>query len=395
MFCFIHLCKAKRALAAALAVGLLITLAGCGKEQQSGGQATLVKTMQVINRDTPIVYDYTGFVKAHQEMELRAQVTGQITGKFFKGGDTVTAGQVLYSIDQRTYLADVLNAQAALANARAAQANASVNAERYIKLYEQGAVSKQTMDDAVMQMDQSIASVEAQEALLEIARINMSETNVTAPFSGRIDTTALEVGNYVTAGSTVLATISDTDPVFIEISIAEPEYLELSKANSVGNGASLDNLTATLSDGSTYELKGRIAEVNRGINDTTGTLTVKALFDNPNRRLLPGMFAHVQVTAGVKENAILVPQRAIVEMMYKKFVYIVGDGNKAIMKEIVIGPAVGRLFLVESGLTGNESVVTEGTGKITNGALLNPQSMTEADLNTSETIGNNATGLQK
>ncbi len=395
MFSFIRSCKAKRALAAALAVGLLITLAGCGKEQQSGGQATLVKTMQVIKRDTPIVYDYTGFVKAQQEMELRAQVTGQITGKFFKGGDTVTAGQVLYSIDQRTYLADVLNAQAALANARAAQANASVNAERYIKLYEQGAVSKQTMDDAVMQRDQSIASVEAQEALLEIARINMSETNVTAPFNGRIDTTALEVGNYVTAGSTVLATISDTDPVFIEISIAEPEYLELSKANSGGNGASLDNLTAVLSDGSTYELKGRVAEVNRGISDNTGTLTVKALFDNPNRRLLPGMFAHVQATAGVKENAMLVPQRAIVEMMYKKFVYIVGDDNKAVMKEIVLGPAVGRLFLVESGLTGNETIVTEGTGKITNGSLLNPETMTEADLNTSETIGSNAAGSQK
>ncbi len=395
MFSFIRSCKAKRALAAALAVGLLVTMAGCSKEQQSGGQATLVKTMQVIKRDTPIVYDYTGFVKAQQEMELRAQVTGQITGKFFKGGDTVTAGQVLYSIDQRTYLADVLNAQAALANARAAQANASVNAERYIKLYEQGAVSKQTMDDAVMQRDQSIASVEAQEALLEIARINMSETNVTAPFNGRIDTTALEVGNYVTAGSTVMATISDTDPVFIEISIAEPEYLELSKANSSGNGASLDNLTAVLSDGSTYELKGRVAEVNRGINDTTGTLTVKALFDNPNRRLLPGMFAHVQATAGVKENAMLVPQRAIVEMMYKKFVYIVGDDNKAVMKEIVLGPAVGRLFLVESGLAGNETVVTEGTGKITNGSLLNPETMTEADLNTSETIGSNATGSQK
>ncbi len=395
MFSFIRSCKAKRALAAALAVGLLVTMAGCSKEQQSGGQATLVKTMQVIKRDTPIVYDYTGFVKAHQEMELRAQVTGQITGKFFKGGDNVTAGQVLYSIDQRTYLADVLNAQAALANARAAQANASVNAERYIKLYEQGAVSKQTMDDAVMQRDQSLASVEAQEALLEIARINMSETNVTAPFNGRIDTTALEVGNYVTSGSTVMATISDTDPVFIEISIAEPEYLELSKANSGSNGASLENLTAVLSDGSTYELKGRVAEVNRGISDNTGTLTVKALFDNPNRRLLPGMFAHVQATAGVKENAMLVPQRAIVEMMYKKFVYIVGDDNKAVMKEIVLGPAVGRLFLVESGLTGNETVVTEGTGKITNGSLLNPETMTEADLNTSETIGSNAAGSQK
>lgn len=391
MFSFIRSCKAKKALAAALAASMLMVVAGCGKgQQQAANQATLVKSMQVIKRDTPIVYDYTGFVKAQQEMELKAQVNGQITGKFFNGGDTVTAGQTLYSIDQRTYQADLLNAQAGLANARASLANAAINADRYAKLYEQNAVSKQTLDDAIMQRDQARAAVDAQAALVEVARVNMNETSVTAPFTGRIDTSALEVGNYVTAGQTTLATISNTDPVFIEFSIAEPEYLSLSAARTENGGAALDNLTAVLSDGSTYDLTGRVAEVNRGINDSTGTLTIKALFDNPSRRLLPGMFAHVKATAGVMENALLVPQRAIVEMMYKKFVYIIGDDNKVVMKEVVTGPTVGRLIVITSGLTGSENIVVEGTGKIRSGAEVKAQPMTEAELDTSEQPANAA-----
>lgn len=270
------------------------------KQQQGGNQATLVKTMKVIKRDTPLVYDYTGFVQAQQEMELKAQVSGQITAKYFKGGDNVSAGQILYAIDQRTYQANVLNAQAGLANARAALANAALNAERYSTLYAQNAISKQVLDNAIMQRDQAQASVNAQEAILENAQINMTDTSVSAPFSGRIDTTALEVGNYVTAGQTTLAKISNTDPVFVQFSIAEPEYLKLSGSHDNSGAASLDNLTVVLSDGSTYDLKGTVAEVNRGINDNTGTMTVKALFRNPAHRLLPGMFAHVQATAGTK-----------------------------------------------------------------------------------------------
>ncbi len=396
MYSFIRSCKAKKALAAALAALLVTAVAGCGKNQDNAAQkATLVKAMQVIKRPTPIVYDYTGFVKAKQEMDLKAQVTGQITGKFFNGGDTVTAGQTLYTIDQRTYQANLLNAQAALANARANLANASLNAERYTKLYEQSAVSKQTMDDAVTARDQAAASVEAQAALLEIARIDMSETHVTAPFDGRIDTTALEVGNYVTAGSTTLATISDTDPVFIEFSVAEPEYMQLARSSSTSGGASLDNLTAVLSDGSTYDLMGRVAEVNRGVSDSTGTVTIKALFGNPERRLLPGMFAHVQATAGIREDALLIPQRSIVEVMYKKFVYIVGDDNKVTMKEVVLGQPVGRLFMVEGGLTGEERLVVEGTGKMRNGVLVNAQPMTEEELDTSLENADGSANAQK
>lgn len=385
MISFIRSSRAKKAGAAVLAATFIMAAAGCAKQgQQQAPQATLVKTMQVIKRDTPLVYDYTGFVQAQQEMDLKAQVSGQITGKFFKGGDTVVAGQKLYTVDARTYHANVLNAQAGVANARAALAVASLDAERYTKLYEQNAISKQALDNVIMQRDQAMAAVNAQEALLENAQINMTDTTVRAPFTGRIDTNAVEVGNYVVAGQTSLVKISNTDPVYVQFTMAEPEYLKLSAAQDGNGGAALDNLTAVLSDGSTYDLKGKIAEVNRGINDNTGTLTIKALFSNPARRLLPGMFAHVQATAGIKKDALLIPKRAVTEMLYKKFVYVVGNDNKVAMKEITLGPSVGRLFMVESGLNGDEVLVVEGTSKVRQGAEVKAQPMTEADLDTTE-----------
>ena len=384
MFSFIRSRHAKKALAAAMAATFILSVAGCAKkEQQAGPQATLVRTMKVITRTTPIVYDYTGFVEATQEMNLAPQVTGQIVGKYFKGGDTVQAGQVLYEIDPRTYKANLLSAEGNLASARAALANAEMDAERYTKLYEQNAVSKQMLDNAVTARDQARASVKALEGLLLNAQINMEETKVTAPFTGRTDTSSLEVGNYVAAGQSVLTKISNTDPVFVKFSIAEPEYLTLAAASD-GNGAALDNLSAVLANGETYGLKGKVAEVNRGISDNTGTLTIKATFQNPKKELLPGMFAHIQATGGVRENALLIPQRSVTELMYKNFVYVVGNDNKVTMKEIKLGQKVGRLIMVNGGLTGEETLVVEGVGKMRQGALVTPQPMTEADLNTVE-----------
>ena len=382
MFSFIRSRHAKKALAAAMAATMMLTVAGCAKkEQQAGPQATLVKTMKVITRTTPIVYDYTGFVEATQEMNLAPQVTGQIIAKNFKGGDTVQAGQVLYEIDPRTYRANLLSAEGNLASARANLANAEMNAERYTKLYEQNAVSKQMLDNAVTARDQALASVTALEGLLLNAQINTEETKVTAPFTGRTDTASVEVGNYVEAGKTTLTKISNTDPVFVKFSISEPEYLTLA-ATTTGGGASLDNLTAVLANGEIYDMKGQVTEVNRGISDNTGTLTIKATFQNPNKKLLPGMFAHIQATGGVRENALLIPQRSVAELMYKKFVYIVGNDNKVVMKEIKLGQSVGRLVMVNGGLTGEETLVVEGVGKMRQGALVNPQAITEADLNT-------------
>lgn len=371
MFSMIHSRQAKKAIAAAAVVGLLLAVAGCGggqKQQPQGAQATLVKSMQVVKRDTPMVYEYSGFIQANQEMELKAQVNGQITGKFFKGGDTVQRGQVLYTIDSRTY-------QAALLNAQATYNNAAADAERYSTLYKQNAISKQTLDNALTFRDQA-------KAALINAEVNMSETKVTAPFTGRIDTNAMEVGNYVVAGQTPLAKMSDTNPVYATFSVAEPEYLKLS-GSAMGSQA-LNNLKLILSDGSTYGYTGKVSEVNRGISNNTGTVTVKAVFENPARRLLPGMFAHVRAEGEVRKDAILVPQRSIVEMLYKKFVFVIGADKKVKMTEITTGQTVGRYFMVESGLKGDEVIVVEGTGKIRNDAVVKDQPITEKDLDTSD-----------
>lgn len=384
MLSFLSKGRKKKALAVALAALTVMALAGCG-EQQQAPQATLVKTMEVIKRDTPIVYDYTGFVQAQQEVELKAQVSGQITGKYFTGGETITAGQTLFTVDQRTYQANVLNAQAGLASAQATLIRTSRDLDRYRKLYEQSAVSKQELDNRVAEADQAQAAVDAQQALLANANIDLGETNVVAPFAGRIDINDLSVGNYVTAGQTVLATVSNTDPVFVEFSLAESEYLKLVSAHTDTGAASLDNLTIVLSDGSTYGEMGRIDQVNRSITQGTGTLTLKATFPNPARMLLPGMFAHLQANSGTVQGAKLIPQRAVTELMYKKFVYVLGDDNKVSMREVVLGPRIGRLWLVESGLEGNETVVVEGINKIKQGSEVKPEPMTEEELNTAVT----------
>ena len=372
MMSFIRSRRAKAVLAASAVVAMLFAVSGCGQKKpaQQGAQATLVKSMKVIKRDTPLVYEYTGFIEANREMELRAQVTGQITGKFFKGGDRVSAGQVLYTIDSRTYEANLINAKATYEMAAA-------DAERYTTLYNQNAISKQALDKAVTAREQARA------ALIN-AQTNMSETSVRAPFDGRIDTASVEVGNYVTQGQTVLTKISDTSPVNTKFSVSEPEYLAITAAND--GKAALDDLHLVLSDGTAYEGTGRVIEVNRGITNNTGTITVKAQFDNPNRRLLPGMFTHIKAVGGIKKDAILIPQRSVVEMLYKKFVFVVGPDKKVKMTEVTTGNIVDRLFIVESGLKGDETVVVEGTAKLRNDATVKEQVITEKDLDTTDKI---------
>ena len=285
----------------------------------------------------------------------------------------------------------MLKAQADLANAKSELIRLNRDADRYTQLYNQHAVSKQTYDNAIAQRDQAQASVDAYQALLENARISMHDTEVVAPFSGRIDTSDLAVGNYVTAGQTVLATMSNLDPVRIKFSISENEYLQLAKAYSENGVKSLEDLKLILSDGTVYSGRGVVDQANREITSGTGTLTLKARYDNPNHMLMPGMFARVQANAGTLQNAILIPQRAVKEMLYKKFVFVIGSDNKVDMKEVKLGARVGRFYIVESGLEGNENLVVEGVQKVSKGSEVKATPMTEADLDTTvDTTGDSA-----
>lgn len=371
----------KKMLAMGLVCIMMLAFAGCGKQQTSGTKAVAVKTMHVIKRDTPLTYDYTGFVEAKNEVSIKSKVTGMIVKKLVKGGDVVAAGQLLYVIDPRSYANSVLSAKAELANARANLINVQRDTARYQSLYKQGAVSKQTLDSYTTQLAQAEATVDAEEALVANAQVDLGETNIVAPFAGKVDTNCLAEGTFVTAGSTVLTTISNSDPVLVKFSLAETEYLKLLKGNTK-NSSSLEDLILTLSDGTKYPLKGTVDQVDRSVDDTTGTLTLKAEFPNPKGVLLPGMFAHLQVNSGTRKNAILVPQRAVSEVMYKHFVCIVDSENKVEMKEVQLGARIGHLWMVDNGLDGTETIVVEGIQKVRTGTVVKAEPMTEADLDT-------------
>ena len=375
----------KKVMALALAIASMLAVTGCGGKQAAGPAETLVKSMQVIKRDTPIVYEYSGFVEAQNEVQMKARVTGMITEKYVNGGDKVEKGQLMFVIDPRTYQATSWNYQAQVASAQADLSRVRRDADRYQKLYEQGAISKQTLDNTMAELEQSEAKVEAQKALLSSAQVDLGETNVVAPFSGKVSANDLAVGTFVTSGTTVLATISNSDPVRVKFSLAEAEYLKLMATKAEDGTAPLENLTIVLADGSTYPLKGKLTQVDRSISEGTGTLTLKAEFDNPDKLLLPGMFAHLQANVGTKKDALLVPQRAVTEIMYKTFVYIVNSENKVEMKEVKLGARVGRLWVVESGLDGTENIIVEGTQKVKKGSAVKAEAMTEQDLDTSTT----------
>ena len=375
----------KKILALGLAGLMLVTVAGCSKKQAAPqGGAVVVKTIKVIKRDTPLTYDYTGFVEAKNEVQIKSKVTGNIVQKLVNGGDVVEAGQLLYVVDPRNYQNSMYNAQANLANAQANLANVAKDAARYQTLYQQGAVSRQTMDSYNTQLEQAQASVAAQQALVDNARVNVGDTNIVAPFAGKVDTNCLAEGSYVTASSTVLTSISNSDPMRVKFSLAENDYLQLMQGNTSNSGR-LTDITMTLSDGSVYPAKGVVNEVDRSVDSTTGTLTLKAEFPNPNGVLLPGMFAHITLVGSTRPNAILIPQRAVTDLLYKHFVYIVGSDNKVIMREVTLGARIGRLWLVESGLDGSETIIAEGIQKVNKDTTVNPTMITEKDLDTTAT----------
>lgn len=375
----------KKIIALGLSGLLLLSVLGCSKKAAAPqGGAVAVKTMKVIKRDTPLTYDYTGFVEAKNEVQIKSKVTGNIVQKLVNGGDVVEAGQLLYVVDPRNYQNSMYNAQANLANAQANLANVAKDAARYQTLYQQGAVSRQTMDSYNTQLEQAQASVAAQQALVDNARVNVGDTNIVAPFAGKVDTNCLAEGSYVTASSTVLTSISNSDPMRVKFSLAENDYLKLMQGNT-SNGGRLTDITMTLSDGSVYPAKGVVNEVDRSVDSTTGTLTLKAEFPNPNGVLLPGMFAHITLVGSTRPNAILIPQRAVTDLLYKHFVYIVGSDNKVIMREVTLGARIGRLWLVESGLDGSETIIAEGIQKVNKDTTVNPTMITEKDLDTTAT----------
>ena len=348
------------------------TLAGCGQSKGAAVPPPQVKAIEIKKQKTPIILEFVGQVEPLQEVQIRARVTGQLLKKYVPGGQMVKQGQSLFQIDPEQYEMNVLDAKGQLTDAQASLRQQQQNLSRMTRLVAAGAAPRQEYDNAVETAKSLSARVDSMQAKLNKTNIDLANTTIVAPISGRMDTGNLAVGNFVQQGTTVLATISSVDPVLVRFSLSEGEYLRFMKNYQPQQTApeDTDDLELALEDGSLYAHKGRVTQVDRGLSSGTGTLTLKAQFSNSTGFLLPGMFARVRALVEEREGAILVPQRAVQDLMGKSMITLAGEGDKAEIRTVKTGPRMGSLWLIEEGLKPGERVVVDGAQKVRQGQAM-------------------------
>ena len=364
-----------------LALSSSLFVAGCGSKQQAAQQqGTQVKAMQVIQQDTPLTSEFAGQIVGKDEVKVQSKVSGRIVEKYVQGGQYVEAGQPLYKIDSRQYESAVLQANATLAQSEANLSNAQEDLARYQQLLGSDAIAQQKVANQQASVNAYNAAAAANAALLRKAQQDLDDTVVYAPISGQLAVDDVAIGTFASAGNTNLVTIGTSDPVYAQFSISETDYLKFANiAAANGNGVSPD-VSITLSDGTVYPLDGKIVESDRALSQNTGTLTLKALFGNPDGLLLPGMFARVRLTGEVVHNAILVPQRAVQQLLGKSFVMVVDENGKSEARTVTLGDKVGSYYIVKDGLTAADLVVVEGLSNLREGVDLNVTTVTADDM---------------
>ncbi|WP_312518875.1 efflux RND transporter periplasmic adaptor subunit [Anaerospora sp.] len=362
-------------------VGVL--LAGCGSvPAQVPPKAVQVKAVKVIQQDVAKVHEYAGQIQGKNDVKIQARVSGNIVEKMVSGGDMVKAGQPLFRIDSIQYESTLLSAQAQLVQAEANWENSRLDTERYQSLLNAAAIAEQRLTTQKATERQNEAIVASYRALVKKAQDDFNSTLVVSPIDGRIDVNDVGIGTYVQAGTTTLVTVGAQDPVFVQFNMSENEYLNLRQASQdqVVNSGWGEDVKITLSNGAVYPLKGKVTQADRSLANNSGTLTLKASVSNPDGILIPGMFARVKIAGVPVKNAMLVPQRAVQQVLDKALVMVVGEGSKAEPRPVILGDKVGSYYLVKEGLTVNDTIVVEGLTKAQEGMALDVTIVTPAEL---------------
>ncbi|MCD8739539.1 efflux RND transporter periplasmic adaptor subunit [Mucilaginibacter roseus] len=345
-----------------LAVAATLTWSACGNKQQQAGPPPATPISVVEAKKTPAAYydNYQGIVVALNTVELRSQVSGFITGIFFKEGDVVQKGQALYEIDRRKYLAAYQQAQANVLSAKANLSKAQKDIDRYNMLLKNDAVARQTVDQATASYETAKSQVAVANAALESARTDLSYATITAPFTGRIGISQVRLGAQVTPGTTLLNTISAENPVGIDVVINEQQidrFYKLMKSSSD------TTFRLQLPNGQMYGSTGKILAVDRGVNNQTGSTTVRVQFPNPNKELKDGMSGVLQVLNDDSGNRIQIPYKAVVEQMGEFFVFTAQD-SIALQHKVNLGPRVKDDVIVLNGINEGDKVITEGIQRL-------------------------------
>ncbi|HDH3134238.1 TPA: efflux RND transporter periplasmic adaptor subunit [Escherichia coli] len=354
----------------ATSVVAMLLLSGCDNTQSnnSSPSETEVGVVTVKSQPVSVVSELTGRTSAALSAEVRPQVGGIIQKRLFKEGDLVKAGQPLYQIDAASYQAAWNEARAALQQAQALVKADCQKAQRYARLVKENGVSQQDADDAQSTCAQDKASVAAKKAALETARINLDWTTVTAPISGRIGISSVTPGALVTASQdTALTTIRGLDTMYVDLTRSSVDLLRLRKQSLATNSDTM-SVSLILEDGTTYSEKGRLELTEVAVDESTGSVTLRAIFPNPQQQLLPGMFVRARVDEGVMEDAILAPQQGVTrDAKGNATALVVNKDNKVEQRTLETGETYGDKWLVLNGLHSGDRLIVEGSAKVTSG----------------------------
>ena len=372
-----------RAMGTTALVAAALALAGCGNSGSQGGRGgrggpkgpATVGYVVVQQGSAPIVQDLPGRVSAFQVSDVRPQVSGVILKRLFQEGAIVHQGQTLYQIDPSIYNAQAAQAQANVQSARAQAEAARTLASRYRPLVEQQAISKQDYTNAVAQARQADAAVAQNSAALRTAQINQRFTRVPAPITGRIGLSAVTEGALVTANQTnALTTITRLDPVFVDIQQSAADLLNIRRSLAAGGAVpTTAQVRLKLPDGSFYSYTGTVEFSQVLVDQTTGTVTIRARFPNSQSILLPGMFVSAQFAQAIDTSAFMVPQQAVTrDPQGNASLFVVGPGNRAVQRTVVTERTNGPYWVVTQGLAPGEKVITQGTANLKDGAPIKP-----------------------
>jgi membrane fusion protein (multidrug efflux system) len=354
-------------------IALSVVLAACGdnkKQAQQGPPPPVQVTIEEVRSMDAVYYDeYPGTLVATNQTELRAQVTGYITGIYFKDGDKVKKGQRLYSIDQQLYNA---NYQQALAAQQVQETNllkAQKDADRYHELDKQDAIAKQQVDYADAALEAAKKQVDAAKASVNAVRANVNFATITAPFSGTIGISQVRSGTSVVAGQTVLNTISTDDPMSVDFAIDQREVYKFTQLQGQKKVAGDSTFTIAFGE-DVYPLSGSIALIDRAVDPQTGTLKTRLTFPNDKNMLKAGMSTTVRVKNSGKEPAVVIPYKAITEQLGEYFVYVVGDSSKVSQRKVVTGKQLANDVIVREGLKQGEKIVVQGVQNLREGSVV-------------------------
>lgn len=393
----------KNSTASFIVAMLCMVLAGCDEPKAHALTSPEVRFMAVAGEELTLTRELPGRVAAFEVSEVRPQVGGIIKERFFEEGSEVTAGQVLYQIDPALYEAAYNNARAELARTQANLVSARLLAQRYAKIVKTNAISKQDYDDAVAAHNQAKAAVEAAKQALATAEINLGYTKVTAPVSGRIGRSFVTPGALVTQNqASPLATVQQLGKVYVDVTQSNTELLKLRRALTAGrlrsSGPDAAKVKLLLEDGTPYAanelamengdapqwIEGALLFSDVTIDQSTGAVTLRATFDNPGNVLLPGMYVRAVLEEGVRENAVLVPQKSVMrDTRGMPYVYVLsrensGEGAQPLgnseyyvaRREVAIDRDYQNNWLVTSGLDAGELLLVDGVQKVRPGGVV-------------------------